>query len=122
MAKRSNVKATLEDAEKAKTVWQAHPEFKIGEISLKQFTAVLDAAVGLSKEYASDSVALTGLRVSRDDKVEQLNDLLTRFRSGIRAVYGPDSAQYEQAGAVRKSARKSPKVRATTVVTDGKVA
>jgi hypothetical protein len=52
----------------------------------------------------------------------ELNDLVTRFRSGVRAAYGPDSAQYEQAAAVRKSARKSPKVRSTTAVTDGKIA
>jgi len=122
MAKSSKVKTTLEDAGQAKAVWQAHPDFKIGEIGLTEFTATLDAAEGLAKEYASKTVALTGARVCRDSKMEELNDILTRFRSGVRAAYGPDSAQYEQAGAVRKSARKRPRVRATKAVNDVKAA
>jgi hypothetical protein len=123
MAKSSDVKTTLGDAAKAKTVWQAHPDFKIGQIGFPEFTAVLEAAEGLARDYASKSVALTGTRISRDDKMHELNDLVSRFRSGVRAAYGSDSVQYEQAGAVRKSARrKSPKVRTTTAATDVKVA
>ena len=122
MAKSNNIKATLEDAAKAKAVWQEHPDFKIGEIGLTEFTAVLEAADGFSKDYGTGSVALTGLRVRRDDKIGELNDLVTRFRSGVRGAYGPDSAQYEQAGAVRKSARKAPKPRTNTAVSDAKSA
>jgi len=34
--------------------------------------------------------------------------LVTRARSGIRSVFGPDSTQYEQAGGTRTSERKTP--------------
>ena len=43
----------------------------------------------------------------RDDQAYNLNQLVTRARSGFRAVYGPDSSQYEQAGGTRSSERKS---------------
>ncbi len=89
---------------------------------MQEFTALLEAAEKLSKDYASDSVALTGLRVNRDDKIEELNDLVVRFRSTIRGAFGPDSAQYEQAGGIRKSARKAPKSRNNTAVTHEKSA
>jgi hypothetical protein len=37
-----------------------------------------------------------------------LGEWVTRARSGFRAVYGPDSTQYEQAGGTRSSERKKP--------------
>ena len=49
---------------------------------------------------------LTRLVNERDSEAEALNELNTRARSGFRAVYGPDSSQYEQAGGTRKSERK----------------
>jgi hypothetical protein len=57
---------------------------------------------------ANSAGELTGVKGTRDDKVRQLGDLITRFRSAIRGVYGPDSPVYEQAGGTRASARKSP--------------
>ncbi len=39
--------------------------------------------------------------------------LITRAHSGIRAPFGPNSSQYEEAGGVRKSERKRPARKAT---------
>ena len=36
-----------------------------------------------------------------------LSDLVQRARAGFKAVYGPDSTQYEQAGGTRRSERAS---------------
>ncbi|HYR86707.1 MAG TPA: hypothetical protein VE422_21655 [Terriglobia bacterium] len=102
------VKSTLDDGLDVKSVWRAIPDFTLGGISLKQFVAVHDAADSLDKEYSRKGVELDGVKANRDDKVRELNDLITRFRSGIRAAYGPDSAVYEQAGGTRSSLRKSP--------------
>jgi hypothetical protein len=45
-------------------------------------------------------------------------NIITRARSGFRAIFGPDSTQYEQAGGTRASERKrstrKPKPDATT--------
>jgi len=108
MAKIIRVKPTLADALDVQSVWQAIPDFAMGDISLKQFVALHEATDSLAKESAQKSVELDGVKANRDDKVRQLSDLITRFRSGIRAAYGPDSALYEQAGGTRSSLRKSP--------------
>jgi hypothetical protein len=92
MAKIANAKATLQDAGDVKAVWQLIPDFKMGTISLDDFTAVHDSADELQKEYAKKDVELTGVRGNRDDKVRQLAELITRFRSGIRSVYGPGAS------------------------------
>jgi hypothetical protein len=67
----------------------------------------LSPRVNIKRVYVN-GVERTGLKAHRDDKVRQLNDLITRFRSTVRGVYGPDSALYQQAGGTRLSARKSP--------------
>jgi len=109
MAKVARVKPTLANAVDVKAVWEMVPNFTMGDVSLNEFTAIHDAADGLDKEYAKKDVELTNARVNRDEKIRQLADLVTRFRSGIRSIYGPDSAMYEKAGGTRSSLRKSPR-------------
>ena len=108
MAKIVNVKAALQDAGDVRAVWAAIPDFAMGSVSLKDFITVHDQAEVLQKEYAKKDIELTGVKGNRDDKVRQLGDLITRFRSTVRGVYGPDSPLYQQAGGTRASARKTP--------------
>jgi len=103
MTKALSVSATLKDAGCVRTVWESIPSFKMGNVSLNDF---------ITKEYAKKDVELTGVKDSRDDNARHLNDLVTRFRSGMRSVYGPDSAQYGQAGGTRARDRKPPRPRA----------
>ena len=109
MAKTLRLKETLAEALDVQSVWQAIPDFKMGDVSLTDFTAAANAADSLTKQHKNNAVERAGLRANRDDKVRKLNELVTRFRSGIRAAYGPDSPLYQQAGGTRLSARKSPK-------------
>src|SRR5438876_6261440 len=109
MPQKVKIKAILRNALNIKTVWEANPDFKMGDVLLNDFTTIYDAAEGLAEEYSRKRVELTGVKNNRDDKARELNRLITRFRSGMRAYYGPDSAQYGQSGATRASARKSPK-------------
>ena len=51
---------------------------------------------------------LTKLVDEKDDAAAGLSDLNTRALSAIRGIFGPDSAQYDQAGGVRTSERKKP--------------
>ena len=112
MSKIPSVNATLKDAGSVRTVWESTPDFKMGEFSLQDFIAIQDATEASAKEYAAKDVELTGIKGKRDDYARQLNDRVTRFRSLVRGVYGPDSAQYGQAGGTRVSQRKAPKARA----------
>jgi len=58
MAKSAKVKATLVDAVDVKAVWEMVPNFVMGDVSLKEFTAICDAADSLDKEYAKKDVSL----------------------------------------------------------------
>ena len=108
MAKIVKVKETLAEAFDVKAVWEKIPDFKMGPISLNDFIAAQDSAESLDKEYATKDAELTGVKANRDEKARKLGELITRFRSGIRSAYGPDSVMYQQAGGTRSSLRRSP--------------
>ena len=109
MPKNLGVNTTLADALDVLSVWKTIPDFKMGDISLNDFGGAVTATDGLAKQHANNAIERSGLKANLNDKVRQLNELVTRFRSGIRAAYGPDSPLYEQAGGTRTSSRKSPK-------------
>ena len=115
MIKNPSVKATLKDAGSVRTVWESVPDFRMGNVSLDDFIAIHEATDASNKEYAKRDVELTGIKNARDDKAQELSELVTRFRSGMRSTFGPDSAQYGQAGGTRIRDRKAPKPKATTV-------
>ena len=115
MAKTVRVKSTLSEALDVKAAWEAVPDLKIGDVTLNDFVAAYNAADALHQDHVKTTVMRTGVKANRDDKVRKLNEFITRFRSTIRGVYGPDSPLYEQAGGTRTSARKSPARKAETV-------
>ena len=117
MAKTPKIMATLRDAHDVQSVWESMPTYTMGEVKLKDFKAAYDAAQELMDEYAKKDLELTGVRSNRDDSVRQLSLLITRFRSGMRSSYGPDSVQYEQSGGTRSSAKKAPVRKNGTAVT-----
>ena len=51
---------------------------------------------------------LTDKRNQRDDVCVTLWDQVKRARSGMKAIYGDDSSQYEMIGGTRVSDRKAP--------------
>ena len=109
MAKTINPKVTITEGKTIQTIWTGIPDFKMGTIGADEFNAAYDETVALNEIYDAKDLELTGIRERRDDKVRQLNGLVTRFRSGMRSTYGPDSPEYEQAGGTRTSNRKPPK-------------
>jgi len=109
MAKSTSAALALKDAAIVRSLWQSIPGFKAGNTSFKDFLATLDAADNLAKAYAQKDVELTGIKGNRDDKALELQDILVRFRSAIRAMYGADSTEYQQTGLIRTRDRKAPK-------------
>ena len=98
----------LGEAQRMMDTWAANPTFSLGAMTLTDFQAALTKFRQADTVVESKRTELKGLMDDRDDKATVLNDLVTRARSGFRAVYGADSAQYEQAGGTRKSERKRP--------------
>ena len=117
MAKNPRANETLKKAGRALAVWQTIPDFKMGSVSLNDFTTAFNATDTLSKQHINHTVEGAGLKANRDDKVRELNDLVVRFLTGIHSAYGPDSPLYEQAGGTRPSSRKSPKHQGETAST-----
>ena len=117
MVKTPKVMATLREAHDVQSVWESMPTYKMGEVNLKDFKAAYDAAQELTDDYAKKDLELTGVRGNRDDSLRGLSGLITRFRSGMRSSFGPDSIQYEQSGGTRSSAKKAPARKNGTAVT-----
>ncbi|HEY2918134.1 MAG TPA: hypothetical protein VGK77_03970 [Candidatus Binatia bacterium] len=109
MPQKVKIKAILKAARTIQALWKENPDFEMGDIRLKDFNAVYDAAERLAENHARKRVELIGIKNNRDDKGKELNGLITRFRSGMRAHYGTDSMQYSQSGGTRISERKSRK-------------
>jgi len=102
----------VEDADKIIGVWQANPAFSMMGITLDEFKAATDDIRSRDATIKARRQELTGLVDERDDKALVLSEWVSRALSGIRSNFGPDSAQYEQAGGTRKSERKTPAARA----------
>jgi len=103
-----NVSDVLTDAARVVDVWTANPTFSMGTVTLESFKAIMAALQAADNAVESKRTELTGFMNVRDSKADELNDLVSRARSGVRAAFGPDSTEYEQVGGTRRSERKSP--------------
>ena len=107
MATRLDPRKVLDDINKIMAVWNANADFSLGTVTLAD-TRALAAKLGtLDETIDTRRVELTGLMDERDDAARAVNEIVTRAKSGFRAVYGPDSPQYAQSGGVRRSERKA---------------
>lgn len=97
----------VSDARLIVDVWEANPEFSLGAVTKQSTVAAIDALETAHAVVESKRTELTALIDQRDSKAVEVSQLVTRARSGIRAVYGPDSYQYEQAGGTRSSERQA---------------
>lgn len=98
MAKSKSIDSIIAEAEQALLLWEANPTLALSELTLASFRT---RAGNLRAEEASASNDL-------NTEAEAAAAEITRFRSGVRAIYGPDSNQYEQIGGTRTSERKRP--------------
>ena len=98
MAGQLSVARVLGDAAKIVDVWNANPEFVLGTVTKDTMITAVAELQAAHAAVGSKRTELTGLMDNRDDKERHMAELVSRVRSGIRAAFGPDSAQYEQAG------------------------
>lgn len=94
------------DSQKGVDTWTANPGFTLGDLTLPQLIEAQSKAMSLSERVEAGRVEMISLANQRDEAAKTLRTMITRVRSGFRAVYGPDSTQYEQVGGVRSSERK----------------
>lgn len=101
----------LDEADKIDRVWDANPTFALGDLTREKFKEELSALREKRGELEEAKRQVTNLTNLTNEKAESVTANITRALSGIRAVFGPDSTQYEEAGGTRSSERKSPKTK-----------
>lgn len=99
----------LGGAEKLDRVWEANPNFTLGDLTREKFKAELEALREGRGQLEEARRQVTNLSNVTNERAETLLGYNTRVLSGIRAVFGPDSTQYEEAGGTRTSERKTTK-------------
>jgi hypothetical protein len=111
MAKGKSFDAILADAETLIRVWTANPTLSLGDVTRPAVEAKV-AAFKTTRANADDlRTQLTKAVNDVNDQADELASITVRGRSGVRAQFGPDSAQYDQVGGTRASERKPRKLK-----------
>ena len=112
MATKVPADKALTDATGIEKVWKANTDLKLGKgadtVALADYQASIKAVNDLNSEIEDLRHQLNGLLDDRDDAASTLSGYNTRALSAIRGIFGPDSAEYDQAGGTRTSERKTP--------------
>lgn len=108
MAGKYSFDTVVASSEQIARVWQENPSFTLGEVTL----AILQSKIAALRQKRDQLETLrtqqTALKNELNELVAEMANINTRALSGYRAVYGPDSTQYEQARGTRSSERKRP--------------
>ncbi|HJR07845.1 MAG TPA: hypothetical protein VJ842_11330 [Pyrinomonadaceae bacterium] len=98
----------LTNSEQIARAWAENPTFSLNEVTLAKLQAKITDARQKRDQIETLRMQLTALSNELNTQTAELASINTRARSGFRAVYGPDSTQYELAGGTRASERKRP--------------
>ena len=102
------VETVLASSERVARMWTDNPTFTLGEITLQSLQAKVAALRQKRDQLEALRMQVTALTNELNEATNDLASINTRAKSGVRAVYGPNSTQYEQVGGVRQSERKRP--------------
>ena len=108
MPHKYSTEVVLSDCERIARVWVENPAFSLGEVTLAAFQAKLAEVRQKREQLESLRMQMTALSNELEERTSELATIRTRALSGIRAVFGPDSTQYEQAGGTRQSEIRRP--------------
>jgi hypothetical protein len=100
--------AILADADRLAQVWSENPKFSLGDLTLANFRDKIAELRTVKQTRDETKVTLSKLIDDTNDLMKVIEGFNTRGRSGMRAIFGPDSAQYAQVGGTRQSERKPP--------------
>jgi hypothetical protein len=111
MPKGKSLDDTIAGAEKIERVWEANPAFTLGELTQAKFKTELEGLKSSRAQLEEARRQVTSLTNITNEKAAAVNSYITRALSGVRAVFGPDSTQYEEAGGTRSSERRTSKAK-----------
>jgi hypothetical protein len=96
------------DALSALGFWEQHPDVKLKDATYPAFKRAHEAFKAAADDVVVQEGQLRQAIVERDAQRELVQDVVTRLRSAVRGIYGPDSNEYEQVGGTRARDRKRP--------------
>ena len=105
MATKYSFDSVLADSEQIVRVWAENASFTLGEVTLPTLQRKITDLRQNRDRIEILRTQLAALTNNLSEQTAELANINTRARSGFRAVYGPDSTQYEQAGGTRVSER-----------------
>lgn len=108
MPSRYSTDSVLTECERIARVWTDNPTFSLGEVTLAGFQAKIAGARQKREQLENLRMQVTALSNELEEHTSELAAIRTRAMSGFRAVFGPDSTQYEQAGGTRQSEIRRP--------------
>lgn len=110
MPNRYTTESVLVDCERLARVWTDNPTFSLGEVTLAGFQSQITETRRKREQLEALRMQMTALSNDIDEKTNALAAIRTRGLSGLRAVFGPNSTQYEQGGGKRQSdIRRTPR-------------
>lgn len=113
MPRGKSIEEVLARGEKIERVWDANSTFTLGELTREKFKAGLEALRESRAQLEEAKRQVVNLTNATNGQAEAVLDNVIRALAGIRAVFGPDSTQYDEAGGTRSSevkrTRKSKK-------------
>ncbi len=108
MPKSKSTDNIIAGAEQIERMWEQNPSLSLGELTREQFSAAVADLRTKDERLQKTRTQLTADSNAVNDAADLVSGLNTRVRSGVRAVFGPNSDQYEQVGGTRSSERKRP--------------
>jgi hypothetical protein len=96
----------LTNCDRIARVWADNPTFTLGEVTLKSLQDKTASVREKRERLEGLKMQTTALSNELGEDVSVLAGIYTRGLSGLRAVYGPNSTQYEQGGGTRTDERR----------------
>ena len=109
MPTKYSVDSVLTGCERIERVWADNPTFSLGEVTLQKLQAKIAETQQKRDQLETLRMQMTALTNDLNNGAGELAAIRTRALSGLRAVFGPNSTQYEQGGGTPTNERKRPK-------------
>src|SRR5205807_8551251 len=101
MADKKTVDSVIVEAERLATVWSENAKFSMGDLTLDGLKAEIEKLRSLRQSRDEMRTKLSKLIDDTNDQMKLVAGYNSRGLSGMRAIFGPDSAQYAQVGGTR---------------------
>ena len=113
MPSRYSTESVLTEGDRIARVWADNPTFSLGEVTLASLQAKLADVRQKREQLETLRMQVAALSNDLEEGTNELASIRTRALSGFRAVFGPNSTQYEQAGGTRQSEIRRPSRKGT---------